>query len=205
MTQAECIAASEAAIAICCLARTESVCFDLEGKLNEDFSRNKTKKRTSMNEDVEGRWKKDEEEISRRSHSLSSSFQVDISDSGSAEEMDQKHCKLGAKHKWSAHADWSAKSDWSDDSSTTPIPPWRNKSLWRITTQTVEGLSEQPSSGGKQTFENQHEALLKKHAMEFSKLMKECEETKASGNGRMKNMRKKRKDGRKRLKRSFLW
>ena len=56
----------------------ESVCFDLKGKLNEDCSRNKTKKRTSMKEDAEGRWKKDEEKISRRSHSLSSSFQVDF-------------------------------------------------------------------------------------------------------------------------------
>ena len=38
-----------------------------------------------MKEDVEGRWKKDDEKIPRRSHSLPSSFQVNISDSGSAE------------------------------------------------------------------------------------------------------------------------
>ena len=55
---------------------------------------------------------------------------VDISDSGSAEELSQKHYKLGAKPKWSAHADWL---DMSDESSATPIPPWRDKSLWRIT------------------------------------------------------------------------
>ena len=158
------------------------------------ISRNTTNKRTSMKEDVEGRWKKDEEKIPRRSHSSSSSFQADSSDSGSAEEMDQKHCKLGAKPKWSAHADWSAYADWSDDSFATPIPPWRNKSIWRITaTKTVEGLmSEQPRSGVTQTLENQHEALLKKHAMEFSKLMKEFEEMKASGNGKNEECEEKR-------------
>ena len=44
VTQAECTAASEAAIAICCLARSGSICFDLDGKLIEDCSRNRTKK-----------------------------------------------------------------------------------------------------------------------------------------------------------------
>ena len=55
-----------------------------------------------------------------------------------------------------------------DESFTTPIPSWRDKSLWRITTtKTVEGLlSEQPSRGVKQKFESQYQALLKKHAME---------------------------------------
>ena len=61
-----------------------------------------------------------------------------------------------------------------------PIPPWRDKSLWRITTtETVEGLmSEQPSRGVTQKFESQYEALAKKHAMEYSKLIKEFEEMK---------------------------
>ena len=78
----------------------------------------------------------EEEEISRLSRFLSSSVHVDISDSGSVEEMSQTHHKLVAKPKWSAHADWP---DLSEDSSTTPIPPWRDKSLWRITTtKTVE-------------------------------------------------------------------
>ena len=55
-----------------------------------------------------------------------------------------------------------------DESFTTPIPSWRDKSLWPITTtKTVEGLlSEQPSRGVKQKFESQYQALLKKHAME---------------------------------------
>ena len=69
----------------------------------------------------------------------------------------QKHYKLGAKPKWSAHADWPSMS--GDESSATPIPPWRDKSLWRIiTTKTVEGLmSEEPSRGVKQKFEGLHE------------------------------------------------
>ena len=58
VTQAECIAASEAAIAICCPARTGSVCFDLEGNLIED-DKNKTRKCDEMEEDLEVRrkWK----------------------------------------------------------------------------------------------------------------------------------------------------
>ena len=96
VTQAECTAAVRAARAICCLARTGSICFDLDGNLIEDSSRNKTRKRNKMKDDFQGRWKKEEEEISRLSHSLLSSVHVDISDSGSAEEMSQKHYKLGS-------------------------------------------------------------------------------------------------------------
>ena len=100
---------------------------------------------------------------------------VEISDSGSVEEMSQKHFKLGAKPKWSAHADWP---NLSEDSSATPIPPWRDKSLWRIiTTKTVEGLlSEQPSQGVKEKFEGLYEALSRKHAMEYARLTKEYKE-----------------------------
>ena len=93
-------------------------------------AKTKRKKRNKKEEDSEGRWKKAEEKISILSHSLSSSFQVDISHSGFAEEMEQKHSKLGAKPEWSAHADWPCMS--GDGSSTTPIPPWRDQSLWRI-------------------------------------------------------------------------
>ena len=89
VTQAECTAAVEAARATCCLSRTGSICFDLDGNLIEDCSRNKTKKLNKMKDDFEGRWKKEEEEISRLSHSLPSSVHVDISDSDSAEEMSQ--------------------------------------------------------------------------------------------------------------------
>ena len=56
VTQAECTAASEAAIAICCPARTGSVCFDLEGNLIED-DKNMTRKRDEMEEDLEERGK----------------------------------------------------------------------------------------------------------------------------------------------------
>ena len=78
-----------------------------------------------------------------------------------------KHYKLGAKPKWSAHADGPCMS--GDESSTTPDPPWRDKSLWRITTtKTMEGLlPEEPNRGVKQKFEGLCEALTKKHAMEY--------------------------------------
>ena len=159
----------------CSLARSGSIFFDLDGNLIEDYSRNTTKKRHTMREKFEGRWRMQEEEISRLSRSRSSSVHVDISASGSVEEMCQKHYKLGAKPKWSAHADWP---DLSKDSSTRAIPPWKNKSLWRITTtQTVEGLlSEQPSHGVKQKFQGLYEALSRNHAMEYAKLIKEHEE-----------------------------
>ena len=172
VTQAECTAAVEAARAICCLARTGSICFDLDGNLIEVCSRNKTKKRNDMKDDFEGRWKKEQAEIARLSHSLSSSVHVDISDSCSAEEMSQKHYKLGAKPKWRAHhADWS---NMSEESSATAIPLWRDKSLWGLTTtKTLEGLiSEQPCLGVKQKFEGLHEALSRKHAMEYARLLK---------------------------------
>ena len=94
-TQTECTAAVEAARAICCLARTGSICFGLDGNLIEDSSRNTTKKRNKMKDDFEGGWREEEEEISRLSRSHSSSVHVDISDSGSVEEMSQKHYKLG--------------------------------------------------------------------------------------------------------------
>ena len=64
VTQADCTAAVWAARAICCLARTGSICFDLDGNLIEACSRNKTKKRNKMKDDFEGGWRKGEEEIS---------------------------------------------------------------------------------------------------------------------------------------------
>ena len=90
-----------------------------------------------MKEDYEGRWKsktKDEEEDDPRiSHSVSISVLVGISDTFSVDEMtSQKHDKLGAKPKRSAHADLPCMN--CDVSSTTPNPPWRDRSLWRITT-----------------------------------------------------------------------
>ena len=171
VTQAECTAAVRAARAICCLARTGSICFDLDGNLIEDCIRNKTMKRNKMKDDFEGRWRKEEEDFSRLSQSLSSSVRVDISDSGSVEEMRQKRYNLGAKPKWSAHADWP---NMSGDSSATPTPPWRDKSLWRnTTTKTVEGLmSEQPRQRVKQNLEGLYEALSRKHAMEYARLIK---------------------------------
>ena len=146
----------------------------------EDYRRNKAKNRHKMSEEFEGRWRMQEEEISRLARSRSSSLHVDISHPGSVEEMGQQHYKLGAKTKWSAHADWP---DLSEDSSTTPIPPWRDKSIWRITTtKTVAGLlSDQPNQGAKHKFQGMYEALSRKHAMEYARLTKDYEEmTRAS-------------------------
>ena len=87
--------------------------------------------------------------------------------------MDQKHSKLGAKPNWCVHAVWPNMS--GDESSTTTMPPWRDQSPWWITTtRTVEGLSAQQRCGVMQ----QYEALLKKHAIEYTKLIKEYVEMK---------------------------
>ena len=62
--------------------------------------------------------------------------------------MDHRQAKLVAEPTWSAHADWPNVS--GDESSTTPIPPWRNQSIWRITTtKTVEGQDAESSSSTK--------------------------------------------------------
>ena len=46
MIQAECTSAVEAARAVCCLARTGNICFDLDGKLIEDYEKQDEKKGT---------------------------------------------------------------------------------------------------------------------------------------------------------------
>ena len=88
-----------------------------------------------------------------------------------------------------AHVDWPSMR--GDESSTTTIPPWRHQSLWRIIgTRTVEGLSEQPRCEVKQL----HDALLKKHAIECTMLMKEFEDMKAAGNGKNEEFEAKGKE-----------
>ena len=95
-----------------------------------------------MKKDCQRIWKrkaKDEEEDSARtSHSVSTSVLVGISDSCSVEEMtSQKHHKLGAKPKWSAHADWPCMSNLP----RLLFHRGHCQSLWRITmTETVDGL-----------------------------------------------------------------
>ena len=72
--------------------------------------------------------------------------------------------------------------------------------LWRITTtKTVEGLSEQPKCGVKQQFE----ALLKKHAIEYTKLMKEYEDMKAAGNEKNEEFEAKEKRWKKTIEEIF--
>ena len=77
-----------------------------------------------------------------------------------------------------------------DDSFTTIIALWRDQSLWRIsTTRTVEGLSDQPKCGVKQ----QYEAPVKKHAVEYIKLVEEYEEVEAQGSGKYEEYEAKEK------------
>ena len=119
-------------------------------------------------------WKRSErqeEDIARTTHSVSTSVLVGISDSCSVEEMtSQMHYNLGAKLKRSAHADWPCMSNLP----RLLFHRGHCQSLWRITrTKTVDGLwLEDPNRGVKQKFEGLYEALSKKHAIEYAKLMK---------------------------------
>ena len=193
MTQAECTAAAETARAICCMARTGCICYDLDGNLIEDYNESKTRKRDVMVDDFEDRWKREEKDT-RLSNSSSTSRQVDSSSDSAGEtpflldfcdsclaKMDQSHSKLEAQPKWSAHVEWSNPS--GEESAASILLPWRDQSLWRITTtKTIEGLSGQPECGAKQHYE----ALLKKHAIEYTKLMREYEDMKAKEHEDMK-------------------
>ena len=89
----------DAVKAICSLACCGSICFDLDGNLIEDYRGNKTKKRHKMSDDFEDGWRKEEEEISRLSRSLTSPVHVEISDSGFVEEMSEKALQIGCKTK----------------------------------------------------------------------------------------------------------
>ena len=106
VTQAECTAAVETARAICCLARTVCMCYDLDGNIIEDYNESKTRKRDVMGDDFESRWKRKEKDT-RLSNSSSTSREVDISSDSAAETpfpsdfcdsflatMDQSHSKL---------------------------------------------------------------------------------------------------------------
>ena len=94
--------------------------------------------------------------------------------------MEQGRCKLSATPKLSAHAGTSNQGG-GDTAVSTTIPPWRNRSLWRITTtNTVEGMADQPKYGVKQHYEH-YGSLLMKHAAEYMRLMKEYEDIEATG------------------------
>ena len=62
VTQAECTAAVETARAICYLARTRCICYDLDGNLIKDYNESKTRKRDVMEDDFEDRWKRKEKD-----------------------------------------------------------------------------------------------------------------------------------------------
>ena len=87
--------------------------------------------------------RRDEEaDVARISHSVSTSVLVGISDSFSAEKMtSQKHHNLGAKPKWSAHADLPCMGN--DESLHDPystverqiaLADHNNKNSWRSVT-----------------------------------------------------------------------
>ena len=127
----------------------------------------------------------EEQGATRCPHSISSSLLAFISDTFSVKGMtSQSYCKLGAKPKWAAHADHPSLA--SGETPLTPIPPWRDRSLWRITTtNTVEGMMSKMVHHGlktesKRRIEDVYEKLTKKHAMVFARLLKEYEEVKES-------------------------
>ena len=83
--------------------------------------------------------------------------------------------KSGARTKWTAQL---APVQPCPNCGDTTIPPWRDNSLWRITTtKTVEG-PENPSSGSKKKTEELCEIMKKKHAEEYDKLLQDYEEGK---------------------------
>ena len=77
------------------------------------------------------------------------------------------HFFLGTRPKWPAQA---APSQPCPSCGDTVVPPWRDKSLWRITaTKTLESTK---------IMEEFCEPMRTKHAIEYAKVMKECEEVK---------------------------
>ena len=93
-------------------------------------------------------------------------------------EMDSaRHFKLGVRPKWPRQA---TPSQPCPSCGETVVPPWRDKSLWRVTsTKTVEGLlSEKPFYESTKMMEEFCDPMTNKHAMEYAKLMKEYEEVK---------------------------
>ena len=92
-----------------------------------------------------------------------------------------KFFTLGAKPKWTAQPPSIQPCPNCGDPS---LPPWRDKSLWRITTtKTREGLlSEKQSRGSKKKTDELCE-MMKKHTKEHAEVLLEYEEGKQRKSG----------------------
>ena len=180
ITQAETIAAVEAARAICCLVQTGQIIFDLEGNLIDEWTKTLKGLKTGWKRTLKRETQKkldDENFVSATdiSHSDSASLPAVIWASISAKEMtSSRYFKLGARTTRALPAPTQPCPNCGDPT----IPPWRDKSLWTITTTEIVGLlTEDPSSGSKKKMEELCE-MMKKHAMENAKLWQEHEEGK---------------------------
>ena len=125
------------------------------------------------------------------SHSISSSVLAVISASISAKEMtSSRYFKFGARPKWTAQ---HAPSQPCPNCGDTTIPPWRDKSLWRITTtKTAEGLlSKNPSYRSKKKVEGLWSMPNCSRKMKKSKKWScsQKNETKEEVEGRIKDWR----------------
>ena len=170
ITQAETTAAVEVARAICCLVQSGCTRSDLDGNLMEDWDENGKGNRNRMKDHTEGMHKSKLDDgnhdiAADMSNSIALSIPADIPTSISVS-LSARHSKLGARPKWRAQA---APSQPCASCGDTVVPPWRDKSLWRVT---------KPSYESTKIMEEFCETMTEKHAMEYTKLMKEFEEVK---------------------------
>ena len=133
----------EVARAICCLVQSGCIRFDLDGNFVEEWDKNDKRNRNKMKEQSEDRHNRKLDDANHDSADISNSISLSLH----AEMISSRHFNLGARTKWQAQATPSHPCP----SGEPVVPPWRDKSLWRITTtQTVEGLlSEKPSESTK--------------------------------------------------------
>ena len=128
VTQAETIAAIEAARAICCLVQTGQIIFILDGSLIEEWDKNtnRTKIRMKVNTEERRKIKRDFPCPTDLSRSNSASLPTVISASISAKEVtSSRYFKLGVRPKAQP-----ASIQPCPNCCDTAIPPWRDKSLW---------------------------------------------------------------------------
>ena len=159
------------------------IIFDLAGNLIEELDENAKRTSNRMKENTEERRRRKLDDgnhasVTDISHSSSASLPAVTSHWISAKEMTSLRCfKLGAKPKWTAQP---APTQPCPNCGDTTIPPWRDKSLWIITTtKTVEDLvTENQSSGSKKKMEELCEMMKKKHAKVYANLLQEYEEGK---------------------------
>ena len=161
ITQTETAAAVEA-------AKAGQIIFDVDGNMSEEWEKTQRTK-IRMKEDTEERQKR------RRDDNIFLVLMTFRAASKSANEMtNSKFFTLGAKPKWTAQPPSIRPCPNCGDPS---LPPWREKSLWRITTTKTTGqLSEKQFRGSKKKTDELCEMM--KHAKEYAEVLQEYEEGK---------------------------